>query len=108
MPQILRRDSDFKRVLGRGRSFLGRGVVMYTFKNRCGLLRLGVIASKKVGGAVERNRARRVIKEAFRNLVRLLPTGVDIVLIARAATINYKTIEVQREIFSHIKKAGFV
>jgi ribonuclease P protein component len=44
---------------------------------------MGIVASKKVGGAVERNRTKRVLREAFRHLPGMFPDGVDLVVIAR-------------------------
>lgn len=66
-----------------------RGTVMAEARRRAddGLIRLGLTASKKVGGAVQRNRARRRLREAARQL---LPefglAGVDYVLVARQQT----------------------
>ena len=47
------------------------------------LRRLGVIASRRVGGAVKRNRAKRVLREVFRQNQELLPEQIDVLLIAR-------------------------
>lgn len=46
--------------------------------------RLGVVASRKVGGAVQRNRAKRLIREVFRRGADLFPPGLDVVIIIRA------------------------
>ena len=45
--------------------------------------RLGVTASRKIGGAVQRNRAKRLVKEAFRSTRRLFPSDIDVVVIVR-------------------------
>ena len=48
-----------------------------------GPARLGVVASRKVGGSVERNRAKRLVREVFRHATDLFPPGVDVVVIVR-------------------------
>jgi len=48
--------------------------------------RLGVVASRKIGNAVARNRAKRLVREAFRLHQGALPTGVDLVVIVRPGT----------------------
>jgi ribonuclease P protein component len=51
---------------------------------REGAPRLGIVASRKVGGAVIRNRAKRLVREAFRTAPALFPPGVDVVVIVRS------------------------
>jgi ribonuclease P protein component len=65
--------------------------VLYALKNRNKANRLGITATKKIGNAVERNRARRVLKEAYRLMEGQLPTGLDVVLVARRKTVFCKT-----------------
>ena len=59
------RNSDFARAYKKGRSFVHPYVVLYVNKNRVGHTRVGITASKKIGGAVQRNRARRIIRSAL-------------------------------------------
>jgi ribonuclease P protein component len=51
--------------------------------------RLGLSVSRKVGGAVERNRVKRVLREQFAPLAGGLPAGVDVVVIARPGAAQY-------------------
>ena len=63
-----------------------------------GAIGLGLTASKKVGGAVERNRARRLLREGFRRLERAGSPGFDLVVVARAPLAHRGQAEVDREI----------
>ena len=76
----IHQNTDFRRVYGRGKSCVSPALVVYCLKNRAGICRIGITTSKKLGGAVERNRCRRVIKEAYRRLQPLCSGGWDIVL----------------------------
>lgn len=83
----LSRSGEFDRVYRDGSSQATRHLVLYSFPRReeedDGAVRLGVSASRKVGGAVERNRVKRVMREAFWELADRLPPGHDFVLVAR-------------------------
>jgi len=80
----LSKSADFERVVRSGRSHAGREFVLYVFP-RSGEEppRLGLSVSRKVGGAVERNRVKRLLREAFAHEVPRLPHGVDVVVVAR-------------------------
>lgn len=83
----LSRSGEFDRVYKDGTSSANRHVVLYSFPRSDEAndhVRLGVSASRKVGGAVERNRAKRALREAFWQESDLLPAGHDFVLVARA------------------------
>jgi ribonuclease P protein component len=87
-PQRLKRRAEFLRVAGKGRKAAMPGLVLQALaREDSGPARVGFTVTKKVGGAVIRNRTRRRLKEAARLLFKGRPvSGVDVVLIGRDAT----------------------
>jgi ribonuclease P protein component len=82
----LTRSADFDRVTRSGRSHAGRELVLYVFpRGGDDPPRLGLSVSRKVGGAVERNTVKRMLREAFAREAGRLPPGSDAVVIARPA-----------------------
>jgi ribonuclease P protein component len=82
----LSRSGEFDRVYRDGSSYATRHLVLYSFPRRDDEeqdVRLGVSASRKIGGAVDRNRVKRTLREAFWSLAERLPRDYDFVLVAR-------------------------
>ena len=85
--QILNDNRDFLRLYKRGRCLAGPCLVTYARRGGAqGRRRVGITATKKVGGAVQRNRAKRVIRAAWREVESTVPGGWDFVFVARTRT----------------------
>ncbi len=84
----LRRSSDFARLREEGQTRRHPLVVLSFGANNLDHNRYGVIASRRLGNAVRRNRARRLLREALRHQHPHISPGYDIVLIARHAIVG--------------------
>ena len=94
------------RAYRRGQSFVGTLVVVYVLKNRYGFTRFGVTSSKKIGNAVKRNRARRLLRASVRGLDIDMTQSVDIILVPRGKTPYVKQQQVQAQLKTLLDKAG--
>lgn len=84
------RSADFDRVYRSGRSHANRMLVLHTFPRGDGEpARLGLSVSRKVGGAVERNKVKRLLREAFDAHVDSVSPGNDVVAVARAGIAEF-------------------
>ena len=97
---------DFRRTYARGKSFIHPALCTYVLKGRGQKLRLGITAGKKVGNAVMRNRARRVIREGFRSIVPQIKPGFDIIFVARARTPSLKSTQMAGIIEKSLRRLG--
>src|SRR5438046_2828397 len=79
----LRRPADFQRVYNRRRSVSIESLIVYAAPNDLPHNRLGLSVSRKFGGAVQRNRLRRLYREAYRRTRHEMPAGLDLILIPR-------------------------
>lgn len=88
--KTLNDNRDFLTLYKKGKYIVSKVAVLYYKKNRLPYNRLGVTAGKKVGNAVHRNRAKRIIRQAYRENELNFPIGYDFVIVARACTGNGK------------------
>ena len=91
----LKRNHEFKRLYNKGKSAASQCVVVYCRRNGRAENRLGVTVSTKLGGAVQRNRVRRRLKEIYRLNEADLACGYDIVIVARMKSrfVGYRELE---------------
>ena len=86
---------DFKRVRTSGKSYAHPLVVLVALPAMDGRLRVGVTAGRSVGGAVQRNRAKRLLREAMRLLLPAFRSDHDVILIARQPLLKATLQQVQ-------------
>lgn len=94
-PEVIKENRLFRRLYSRGKYQVHPLLVTYARRNRDGKIRYGISASKKIGGAVERNRAKRVIRAALREVNGMIPPGWDFIFVARGRTTRVKMGEVR-------------
>lgn len=112
MRAYLRDASDFQKVYRRGQRYDGRLITVFVIENSSERHRLGVTASRKaVGNAVQRNRAKRLIRESFNingESLRGLSSYYDWVINAKAKLLSEKLIGPAKELAEIIEKVGKV
>ena len=94
----------FRRLYAKGESAVGRFVVVYAKRNGTDCNRLGITTGVKLGHAVDRNRARRRIRETYRLNENRLKRGWDVVIVARTAAIDGDFAEKGRSFQQQCKK----
>ena len=104
----LNKNRDFRRIYMKGRSFVSPVLVTYVFQNRMSSKRIGITTSKKTGNAVKRNRSRRIIKEAYRQIMPKIKVKADFVFVSRAKTCDAKTTDILKAMSYHLRKAGIL
>ncbi len=106
MPATINRNYVFTRAYRSKTSFVSPYVITYVLRRKRGPLRIGITASKKIGCAVERNRARRVVKAAANELLRGCDGCFDIVFVCRRATAAQKSTALIPILKKHLSQAG--
>ncbi len=104
----LNQNTDFRRLYYRGKSSAGKYLVTYAMRGRSGGVRIGISSSKKIGNAVKRNRARRVIRAAYKQLESKVCGRYDIVFVARTATCGAKMQQVLADMERQLAELGVI
>ncbi len=89
--EVIRQNKEFQLCYHKGSSIGNAYVVIYARKNHLPVNRLGITTGKKVGNAVCRSRARRLIRQAWRENEINAPVGLDIVIVARSRLLELKS-----------------
>ena len=100
------RGRSLGRILLCVKSYVHPHCVLYVAKNRLGYTRIGLTATKKVGHAVQRNRARRVMRAALSEHLARNIGGYDIILVARGQTPRLKSTQLSKTLGKLFAKAG--
>lgn len=106
--QRLTRTAEFQEAYDQGRRWIGRFVVLWLREGEGAGLRLGVVAGRKVGGAVQRARAKRLLREAYRRNRYRFRGAFDVVLVARREVLKATWDGLVGELLALAGKAGLL
>lgn len=106
--QRLTATADFEATYAQGRSGAARTLVMWLRQGPGASLRLGVVASKVIGNAVQRARAKRRLREAWRLNRHRFRGEVDVILVARRSILTARWQEVNEDLNRLAKRAGIL
>jgi ribonuclease P protein component len=102
----LTKSSEFKRVRRKGKSYAHPLVVLVVLPKEEGQTQIGISAGRSVGSAVRRNRAKRMLREASRNLMPNIKAGWNIVLLSRHPLPEASLSEIQSVLAQLFSRAG--
>jgi len=104
----LTQSTEFKRVRRSGKSYAHPLVVLVVLPAEGETTRFGVAAGKTVGRAVQRNRAKRLLREALRALIPMIKPGWKVILIARNPLLNAKFVDIQASLRTLFTRANLL
>lgn len=105
----IKQGRDFSRIRQEGQRIVHGCLIANWLKLPPGSpVRLGVVTSGKIGNAVVRNRARRLMREAFRVHQHDLSAPIDLVLVARASIVGKAMADVEKDVLTTLRKAGLL
>lgn len=100
----MKSDKDYRRAYNKGKFCVDSAVTAYFYPNKLSYDRLGITTGKKIGNAVKRNRARRIIRAAYRECEKDIPIGYDIVFVARVGIDGKKSTDIEEFIKTRLLK----
>lgn len=100
----LRKDADIRAVFQRGHSAHTKSLSVYALPDPSGITRTTVVAGKKVGGAVQRNLAKRRLRAALQ--VSRLPEGYDVVVVARSRCLAMPFADLLTQISEQVRRSA--
>jgi len=99
----IRRHVEFQEVYARGGRVQGRFTTLFILANTLNIGRLGIAATKKLGGAVQRNRAKRLIREVFRR--NKVAPGFDVVIVAKRELLDASLMALESEYRNNLERS---
>lgn len=93
--EVIKTNKEFSKVYKKGRFCVCESVCVYYLKNSTPYNKLGITTPKKLGNAVVRNRARRIIRAAYRESEQYIPLGYDLVVVARNGIVDKKSSDIK-------------
>ncbi len=103
----IRRSWQFEKVYKEGSKYFDDIFVLYVLPNNLGEVRIGLTVTKKIGKSVQRNRIKRLIREAVRLTEGILP-GNDIVIVARRSSTDLKCQQVKDSLNQLLRRAKLI
>lgn len=104
----LRKNEEFRRVFKLGKAFVGDKIVVYISENGLSHNRVGITVSRKLGGAVERNQLKRIVREAWRACEGEFRKGFDLVLVPRMKAKTASFLEISKELQQLLEKCNVI
>ena len=94
--QKLKNPIEFRRVRHEGKSYAHPFIILFAKENGSDKLRIGVTAEHHIGGAVQRNKAKRILRAAVAPLMQHIKPGYDLVLLGRRPILDQKSHQIQK------------